>query len=252
VAIEFYVEVLNRLVSEGTVLASDRVLVVCGGPLDARAFAAAGFNDVTVTNVDAGAANSRQDAENLSYADEEFDLVVVHAGLHHCHSPHRALLEMYRVARKCALAFEARDSLMMRMGVRLGFTVDYELEAVSEDFTTGGVANGPVPNFVYRWTEREVRNTIASYDPGKVHRTRFFYGLRIPTQRLEFTGNKAKQIAARLLGPLSYLLTKIAPGQGNQFAFAIIKTGLLHPWMETPNRMSHTYAAQHRRLYKAR
>ncbi len=58
---------------------------------------------------------------------------MVHAGLHHCGSPHRALLEMYRVARKAAVVFEARDSLMMRSAVALGFTNDFELEAVSSE-----------------------------------------------------------------------------------------------------------------------
>jgi ubiquinone/menaquinone biosynthesis C-methylase UbiE len=48
--------------------------------------------------------NNVQDAENLSYDDRAFDLVVVHAGLHPCYSPHRALLEMYRVARRCVVA----------------------------------------------------------------------------------------------------------------------------------------------------
>jgi ubiquinone/menaquinone biosynthesis C-methylase UbiE len=47
---------------------------------------------------------SFQDAEQLSFEDEAFDYVFVHAGLHHCASPHRALLEMYRVARRGIMA----------------------------------------------------------------------------------------------------------------------------------------------------
>jgi SAM-dependent methyltransferase len=252
VATEFYIEVLNRLVSEGSVQTSDSVLVVCGGPFDARSLAAAGFTDVTITNMDPVLSDQCQDAENLSYADDAFDLVVVHAGLHHCRSPHRALLEMYRVARKCALAFEARDSLMMRIAIRLGFTFDYELEAVSEDFVTGGVRNGPIPNFVYRWTEREVGNTIASYDAARIPQFRFFYRLQFPLQRLEFTDNTIKRLAARMLEPVSQFLTRLAPRQCNRFAFAVLKTGLLRPWMETPDKMSRAYTEKHRRLYVAR
>jgi ubiquinone/menaquinone biosynthesis C-methylase UbiE len=60
------------------------------------------------------------DAERLTYGDGSFDVVIAHAGLHHCHSPHRALLEMYRVARKAAIAFESRDSRLIRTAVRLG------------------------------------------------------------------------------------------------------------------------------------
>ena len=110
----FYVNVLNKLISTGAISKSDSVLIVCGGPLDERVMTQVGFKDFTVTNLDAGIANHRQDAENLTYENNSFDVAIVHAGLHHCHSPHRALLEMYRVARKCAVAFESRDSLMMR------------------------------------------------------------------------------------------------------------------------------------------
>src|SRR5438445_1104277 len=151
----FYVDVLKSLIANGTVATSDSVLVVCGGPTDSNAIALAGFSNVTVTNLDEGISNNRQDAENLSYNDGSFDLVVVHAGLHHCASPHRALLEMYRVTKKCALAFEARDSLLMRTAIRLGLTIDYEIEAVSgSNFEYGGLNNGPIPNYNYRWTER--------------------------------------------------------------------------------------------------
>ena len=107
----FYVNVLNKLISTGAISKSHSVLIVCGGPLDERVMTQVGFKDFTVTNLDAGIANHRQDAENLTYENNSFDVAIVHAGLHHCHSPHRALLEMYRVARKCAVAFESRDSL---------------------------------------------------------------------------------------------------------------------------------------------
>lgn len=47
---------------------------------------------------------SYQDAEHLTYGDETLDVCVVHDGLHHCRSPHQALLEMLRVARRGVLA----------------------------------------------------------------------------------------------------------------------------------------------------
>ena len=48
---------------------------------------------------------------------------------------------------KCAVAFESRDSLMMRMAVRWRFTMDYEVDAVSADGKRGGVADSGIPNF---------------------------------------------------------------------------------------------------------
>jgi SAM-dependent methyltransferase len=226
----FYLDVLTRLAEAGTISVSDSVLVVCGGPLDEAALRQMGFTDFTITNLDSGMANHRQDAENLSYENDSFDVVIVHAGLHHCHSPHRGLLEMYRVARKCAVAFEARDSLMMRIAVRLGLTMDYEVTSISAD-GKGGVADTGTPNFVYRWTERDVHNTIASYDPARVPKIDYFYDLRIPIQRFVRNGNVALHIVGLMVEPMSKVLAAIAPKQCNEFAFAVSKTGRMQPWI---------------------
>jgi SAM-dependent methyltransferase len=233
----FYVGVLSRLIADGTISVSDSVLVVCGGPLDEKVMNQVGFRDFKITNVDSGMANHRENAENLTYDSGSFDVVIVHAGLHHCHSPHRALLEMYRVARKCAVAFEARDSLMMRTAVRLGFTMDYEVSAISADGKSGGVADSGIPNFIYRWTERDVRDTIVSYDPAHVPQIKFFYDLRIPLQRFARAGNRAMRMVGLLIEPLSRIFAAVAPKQCNEFAFAIAKTGTLHPWMMSETRM---------------
>lgn len=229
----FYATVLERLIAAGTIAISDSVLVVCGGPLDADVLAKVGFQDVTISNLDCAMANHRQDAESLTYDDGSFDVVVVHAGLHHCHSPHRALLEMYRVARKCAVAFEARDSLMIRSAVRLGLTMDYEVNAISADGKRGGVADTGVPNFVYRWTERDVRKTIASYDPSHVPQIQFFYDLRIPIQRIARSSNRVLLVLAKLVEPFSRLLAAVAPRQCNEFAFAVAKNGATHSWISS-------------------
>ena len=117
--IGFYERVLRRLVDEGLVRRDWHELVVAGGPVDRAAFAACGFTDVTFTNL-SGDGDELQDAEALSYDDDSFDFAVISAGLHHCASPHRALLELYRVARRGVLALEARDSALMRFAQRLG------------------------------------------------------------------------------------------------------------------------------------
>lgn len=228
----FYVDVLKKLLGAGTIAISDTILIVCGGPLDERVARQVGFTDFTITNVDDEAAGQHQDAENLSYSDNSFDVVIVHAGLHHCHSPHRALLEMYRVARKCAVAFEARDSLMMRAAVRLGLTLEYETNAISPDGQSGGVANTGIPNFIYRWTERGVRDAIASYDPARAPQIRFFYDLRFPIQRLTRDGSTLLRLAAQTAEPLSKVIAAVAPSQCNEFAFAVSKTGRPHPWIK--------------------
>ena len=225
---DFYIGTLRKLIEDGDVSISDSVLVVCGGQLDRDVTNAAGFGDVTVTNIDGNAAH--QDAESLSYPDASFDVVIVHAGLHHCYSPHRALLEMYRVARKMVVAFESRDSLLMNLAVRFGLTVEYEVDSVTAD-GKGGVAESGIPNFIYRWTERDVRSAIASFDPIREPSIRYFYDLRIPLQRYIRSGNIKLRLIGRFLAALSLIFRWIIPKQGNEFAFAISKNGVLHPWI---------------------
>ncbi|MCK1460933.1 methyltransferase domain-containing protein [Bradyrhizobium sp. 2] len=230
VVIGFYSGVLRKLLDDGAIALSDSVLIVCAGPQDEQVVRDLGFQDCTLTNLDPRAASSHQDAENLSYDDGSFDIVMVHAGLHHCFSPHRALLEMYRVARKRVVAFESRDSLLLRCAVKLGATVDYEVDSVANG--RGGVAETGIPNFVYRWTEREIIKTISSYDPTRAPSARFFYDLRLPIQRLARSGNAVLVAVSRLIEPTSRILAALFPKQCNEFAFTITKAGALHPWIK--------------------
>jgi SAM-dependent methyltransferase len=220
----FYCGVLRQLLASGRMSISDSVLVVCGGPLDEKVMKLVGFSEAIITNLDS--TQDEQDAERLTFKDKSFDVVIVHAGLHHCFSPHRALLEMYRVARKVVVAFESRDSLTMRTAVRLGLTLDYETDSVTSD-GKGGVAETGTPNFVYRWTERDVIKTIASFDPTREPSVEFFYDLRIPFHRL---GGISRHIGS-LLDPLSKAFAVVLPSQCNEFAFAISKDGKTHPWI---------------------
>jgi SAM-dependent methyltransferase len=236
----FYRRVLGRLLEDGLLRRDMSVLVAAGGPADRDAFRAHGFEHVTVTNVDESAADvdpyawARQDAEALSYEDGDFDLTVVSAGLHHCRSPHRALLELYRVARVAALALESRDSALMRLAIRVGAVDEYELAAVAaHGLQAGGVANTGTPNYVYRWSEREVEKTVASFAPHARHRIRFFREFELPEALLE-ADKGARAGVLRLAAPVVTGVTRVLPRQANLFAFAIEKPRLpddLQPWM---------------------
>jgi SAM-dependent methyltransferase len=238
---DFFSEILDKL----EIKKSASIAVVCGGKYDANVLRTAGYQNVTISNIDEqqtdlGFAWSYQDAENLTFLDESFDWVIVNAGLHHCTSPHRALLEMYRVCKEGVLLIEARDSLLMRSAVGLGLVPRYELEAVViEGWKTGGVRNSAIPNFIYRWTEREVHKSIESAWPQFIHKYRYFYGLRFPSQRLSMTAFRP------LNGPIKilvYLLQLIVPKQGNKFGAAVIKTGELKPWIDSSGtKMSRNY-----------
>ena len=239
----FYRRTLERLLAAGALAREMSVLVVAGDRADAEVFRAVGFADVTISNLDANLTEeafapyrwSRQDAEALEFGDGAFDFAVVSAGLHHCRSPHRALLEMYRVARRGLLAIESRDSVLMRAAVRAGLVDAYELTAVvANDLRAGGVANTSIPNYVYRWTEREVEKTISSYAPHARHRFLFFREFELPESLLELERGSPRARALRALQPLVAAVTRIVPSQANLFAFAVLKPELprdLQPWL---------------------
>jgi len=243
---DFYDEVITELVRDGLLDTSMSVLVVCGGRTDRLALERCGFTDVVISNLGQrpGAKElgsfrwAEQDAEHLTFDDESFDLVVVHSGLHHCHSPHRALLEMYRVARRGVLMFEPYDNLLTRTGVRLGIGQEYEHAGVAGDMGgsghRGGVANTTIPNFVYRFTEREIVKAVSSYAPYARHDVRFFHRMRIPWGQLRRRRNRGLYLAVRAAQPALRLVELLAPRQSNNFAAAILKPDLsrtIHPWL---------------------
>jgi len=166
----FYKNILTTLVNKGTININSNLLVVCGGDLDRDVLMAESFNDVTISNLDVRMDEngfypykwSFQNAEDLKFIDNQFDWAIVHAGLHHCHSsPHKALNEMLKVSKIGVIVVEAKDSLFIKFGRALKLVRDYEFEAViAHDYQYGGVANLPIPNFIYRWTEREVENIV--------------------------------------------------------------------------------------------
>jgi len=210
----FYRRTLTRLLDEGVASIDDRIVVVCGGPVDRDTLVDSGFTNVVITNLDERMVG---------------DWGLVHAGLHHCASPHRALGELLRVGRRGAIAFEARDSLLVRAGVRLGLVEEYEVTAVAAnggDF--GGVRNGPVPNHVYRWTEREVCKTVRSLLPAHEHDIQFLYGVRVPTERL---GEGWRGALGRTAAKAAPVVEKVTPRQGNEFAFVVRKNVRPQPWL---------------------
>lgn len=246
----FYTRVLRTAEASGLIDRRMHVLVVAGGGFDRDTFLALGYRNVTISNVDTeGAGGSEfgpyswvlQHAERLTLPDQSFDVVVVHAGLHHCRSPHAALAEMYRVARRTVIVVEARDSFAMRCGVRVGLTPQYEIEAVvAHDYAAGGVENSALPNFVYRWTETEVEKVVRSLDPSAPPRIRYVYGLRLPLARLSMHRSRFLYAVARCFAGVARAGQALFPRQGNCFGFVIAKPdedAVRFPWVKQGGRM---------------
>ncbi len=97
--------------AEGIDLQSS-VMIVGGSYEDAEILRKVGFRHMTLTNLQdladfelppmdgAELSMVNADAEDMQFANGSYDLVLAHEMLHHCRSPHKALLEMLRVSRR--------------------------------------------------------------------------------------------------------------------------------------------------------
>lgn len=236
---QFYHKIVQELIPDRHA----SVLICGGGLLDKNIFAGLGFLNVTLSNLDTR--NTEQDyapfrwkyenAENLSFSNEAFDYVVIHAAIHHASSPHKVLTEMYRVAKKGVLAFEARDSLVMRLLEKYGITQVYEHAAVFyNDCQYGGVNNTDIPNYIYRWTEREIEKTIQAYAPFCKHQFHFRYGTAFPATPALEKKSGMKMLLLKAAQPLFRVFAALFPRQQNLFAFYIKKPSIpesLFPWL---------------------
>lgn len=237
--ISFYKNTIDKWITDKNA----SILVVGGGETDRDVLHSLDFTNVIISNLDSRLKGdefapyqwSLQQAENLSYDNAEFDFVVVHAALHHCESPHRALLEMYRVAKVGAIAFESRDSLMMKFLEKVNLTPNYEHIAVYyNDGKFGGVNNTEIPNYIYRWTEREIEKTISTYAPYSKHQFYYNYGNDVPTGPLFEKKANFRMVAISILKPFYQKFIAFFPKQQNLFAFYITKPNLeqdIHEWL---------------------
>jgi len=259
----FYFQVLAQELERGFLSKEDSVLIICGGPLDAATVQAVGLQNVTISNlgshVDAESVKpfswSRQDAENLTYEDHSFDVVIVHSGLHHCYNPWLGLGEMCRVARKLVLGFEPYDSCLTRLGASLGYGQEYETSAVfSNDCNYGGVGNTEIPNFVTRFSEIQLRQFAQSMFPHGRPKMRFYKALRVNTSRIAKLRNPLLKYS---LLPIAGLLTGLSrsfPLLANNIAFAIQPPGPadLHPWIRMDSGQPRLVKSELERIYSPR
>jgi SAM-dependent methyltransferase len=237
---QIYPRVLRTLINRGWLTSEHSILVLAGGNLDRQSIMAAQLANVTISNLEYHAGHTeyapfewrRLDAEKIDLPDNSYDWVVIHAGLHHLAVPAAGVCEMFRVARKGILCFEARDSLLMKLAVKVGLTSEHELEAaLLTGGMIGGYRNGPIPNYVYRWTEREFEKVINSYAPTHVHTFFYYYGFQVPVQRFSMARSALYRTMGVVLLRLGRLAEILIPTQGNQFAFGALKDTRLQPWL---------------------
>ncbi len=238
---DFYYQSVKTLVDRGDIAADHKLLVVCGTELDREVLIAAGCKLGVISNVDASVPatavqpfeHAQQDVETLTYANDSFDWVLVHHGLHHCRAPHRALTEMYRVASRGIIVFEPCRNALVDIGRRLKVGQEYEVHAVAANqLTSGGANNEAIPNYVYRFTADEIVSSIRAYAPEYEIKAQVDYHMEIHWHDLRAKQDRRPLWLARLAYPFLRLLMWVRPSLANTMCVVIPKSATLHPWLK--------------------
>jgi hypothetical protein len=128
---------------------------------------------------------------------------------------------MYRIAKNAILVIEANDSSIMRLSVKLNFSEDFEKSALNKKNFVGGVDGSNIPNYVYRWTEREIKKLFYSYQPDKKINIIFNYQNNI------FNENLSNNFIKKTIIIFTYVFLKIIfylfPKQQNLMSIYIDK-----------------------------
>lgn len=243
--------VLRRVMEACEINCADSLLVLGASRDDFELLDQMGFTDVTVSNVSPyPIPNAKSqlilNAGSIDLPDESFDIVFAHAVLHHCRSPHKALCEMLRVARKQVIFFEPNDSSLMRTLIKARFSFPYEIPAVVDNgFTAGGLEDTQVPNFIYRWNANELHKTASAFLA-----EREFTALAYPywdfyVNEAELAIRAQTRIGAitKVIGAKNFIrslrfaqsiLNLLPPlrAQGNKFVAGIKKQPQLRPWLK--------------------
>ena len=121
----------------------------------------------------------------------------------------------------------------MSTGAAPLFLTAYETEAVQhQGGSSGGLENGPMPNYVYRWTEDEFRKTIRSCDPSGPHQFEFRYGLNLPYETAALRGWGRRAVLLRFAVPLLRWFTAVFKRQRNSLAMIARRPNRTWPWLE--------------------
>ena len=178
--IKFYENLLKKNIKDK----NSKIIVFGAGENDLNVFKRLDFTNTTFTNLNKSNETIKINIHDNKLQDEAFDYSVTNASIHHSSKPHLAILEMYRISKKGILIIEANDSLLVRLAVKLNYAEKFELSAVKNGST--GVDDTNIPNYVYRWSEREIYKLLNSYKPEIIHNINFEYENHIKLNDIKF------------------------------------------------------------------
>lgn len=158
---------------------NSNLIVFGGGQMENEILTKNNYKNITFLNIgeqDLKGVNYKiilSPMQNTNLNDKVYDYALVNASIHHSSRPHDCILEMYRIAKKGLLIIEGNDSFLIKVACKFGYSEEFERSAIKNN--SGGVDNTNIPNFIYRWTEREIYKLICSFKPNINHKIFFEY-----------------------------------------------------------------------------
>ena len=225
---EFYKYLIAKYLKKNS-----SILILGGTMNEYNIFKDLGFKNITLSNIadikktlSSNVKFRIEDMTNLSLNQNTFDYAVTFASIHHTDKPHNSILEMLRISNKGILALESNDSLIMRIATKFNYTEEFELSSVggrqhSNDGFYGGMNDTGIPNYIYRWNEREIYKLINSYSPSINHKIYFEYNYCFDNNSLSIKRKLIKKLIYNLCKLILLIFFKIFPKQQNLFGFFI-------------------------------
>ena len=173
----------------------------------------------------------KSDLRDLTFKDKSFDYTITNATIHHIDLPHKAITELYRVAIKGVLVIESTDSLIMRLATKIKLAEEFEVSSVNEDKNIGGLLDTAIPNYVYRWTEKEILKLLKSFDPKNINFVNFDYASDLTNFRNR--DNYIENVLLKILIMMGKILFFFFKKQQNCMSIFIDKTKIKKRW---PNK----------------
>ena len=159
------------------------------------------------------------DCRKINFCSNFFDFTFTHATIHHIDLPHLAITELFRVAKVGTLIIEGNDSFIMKLACKFNFSENFELSAIHDE--KGGLLNSNVPNYIYRWTETEIKKLLNSYKPQIISKIDFQYSFDFFNSALE--KNKLRKFIKYMLVIFLYPTLWLFKKQGNIISIFINK-----------------------------
>tara|TARA_A100001015_G_C14789148_1_gene632310 strand:- start:169 stop:882 length:714 start_codon:yes stop_codon:yes gene_type:complete len=162
----------------------------------------------------------KADIRNLPFENNAFDYVITNATIHHVDIPHKAVTEMYRISSKGTLIIESNDSIVMQLATKMKLAEEFEISSVEGN--TGGLLDTGIPNYVYRWTEREVQKLLMAFDPKNINTIYFNYENDLTN--FNFNNGLFKKVFLKILIFLTRMYFLVFKKQQNCMSIFIDKT----------------------------